>query len=106
MATTQIQVTRCDNELYIIASQPNGSSEMLHFKAGFSSIGPINVVTVPQHILNGGQYTLTMIGINWGGPAAFEVKVTTNGVQTVYPQAAIPQNTVGVVWTQSIPMTV
>ncbi|MES2021464.1 MAG: hypothetical protein V4460_09185 [Pseudomonadota bacterium] len=103
MATTQIHVTKCDNELILLASQPQGSSELIHVKAGYNA--PVDATIVPQYILNGGQYTLTMIGINWGNPAAFEVRVTTDGKETLYPNKPVPSD-VGVVWTQSIPMTV
>jgi hypothetical protein len=103
MSTTNIQVTNVDNELYILASQGSGSSELIHVKEGYGS--PIDTSIVPQYILASGSYTLTMIGINWGGGTAFSVAVTTDGTTTVYPTTPVGTD-IGVVWTQSIPMTV
>lgn len=103
MSTTNIHVANVDNELYIIASTGAGSSELLHVKAGYGS--PVDVSLVPQYILQGGTYQLTFIGINWGGPAAFKVTVTTDGKDTVYPQGPVDQG-IGVVWNQSIAITV
>jgi hypothetical protein len=70
----KIQVTACDNELYILASTPSGSSEICHLKSGFNN--PVSYTVVPQSILPAGSYTLTVIGINWGGPSIFTVNLT------------------------------
>jgi len=70
----KIQVTATDNELYILASTGNGSSEICHIKSGFNN--PVNYLVVPQSILPAGNYTLTIIGINWGGPSGFTVILT------------------------------
>lgn len=99
--TTQIDVTKCDNELYILASTPAGSSELLHIKSGYNK--PVSHTIYPPAILPAGNYTLTMIGINWGGPQAFDVKVTA-GSSTNY--TAPSGSSVGVVWTKSVPMTI
>jgi len=100
--TTKIHVTACDNELYILASTPAGSSEICHLKSGYNN--PVQYLVVPQSILPHGDYTLTMIGINWGGPQAFKVTLTTGGVATVHTASA--GNAVGDVWHVSVPMTV
>jgi len=77
MATTKIVVSQCDNEIILIASTPAGSSTLCHLKSGYKA--PVSYEFNPSHILPSGTYTLEMIGINWGGPGAFEVTVTTNG---------------------------
>lgn len=77
MSTTEINVTACDNELILIASTPAGSSTLCHLKSGYNA--PVSYVFNPQHILAPGTYDLQMVGINWGGPGAWEVTVTTNG---------------------------
>jgi hypothetical protein len=99
--TTQIDVGACDNEFYLVASTPAGSSELLHIKSGYNK--PVSHTIYPPAILPPGNYTLTMIGINWGGPSAFKVKVTA-GTATNY--ASTPSSSIGVVWNQSIPMTI
>ena len=100
--TTKIHVTACDNELYILASTPAGSSEICHLKSGYNN--PVEYVVVPQSILPNGAYTLTMVGINWGGPQAFKVILTTGGVDTAHPAPA--GTAVGDVWHVSVPITV
>ena len=105
MSTTAINVTFVDNELYIVAIPSNGlaSVEVFHYKSGFGD--PMTVKIIPQHILPPGQYTLSFVGINWGGPAGFTVSLTTNNVTTpVAPPA--PTNAVGVVWSPSVGITV
>ncbi len=77
MSTTEIRVSRCDNELILIASTPSGSSTICHLKSGFNA--PVSYVFNPGHILPAGDYTLEMVGINWGGPGAFEVTLITDG---------------------------
>jgi hypothetical protein len=100
--TTKIHVTATDNELYILASTPAGSSEICHIKSGFNN--PVEYVVVPQSILPSGAYTLIMVGINWGGPQAFKVILTTGGVNT--PFTAPPGTAVGANWTVAVPITV
>ncbi len=68
-----IEVTQCDNELILIASTPAGSSTLCHLKSGYNA--PVRYQVDPSHILPAGHYTLEMIGINWGGPGAWEVIV-------------------------------
>jgi hypothetical protein len=100
--TTKIHVTACDNELYLIASTPAGSSEICHITSGYNN--PVEYTVVPQSILPKGQYTMIMVGVNWGGPQAFKVILTTGGVDTPY---TAPQNTnVGANWTVAVPITV
>jgi hypothetical protein len=100
--TTKLRVRAVDNELYLLASTPHFSSEICHLKAGRKN--PVDYTVVPQGILSAGEYTLTMIGINWGGPQTFEVIVTTGGVDTAYN--APTTGPVGAAWTVSIPITV
>jgi chemotaxis response regulator CheB len=102
--TTKIHVTATDNELYIIAvpSGGRGSFEICHITSGFNN--PVDYTVVPQSILPTGSYTLVMVGINWGGPQAFKVILTTGGADT--PFTAPAGTTVGCVWCQNVPMTV
>ncbi len=104
MATTAINVTYVDNELYIIAIPSTGmaGSEIFHYVSGYTD--PMNVTIVPQHVLSSGSYTLSFVGINWGGPAGFKVSLTTNGVAT--PLSAPASSAVGVVWTANVAITV
>ncbi len=100
--TTKIHVTATDNELYIIATTPAGSSEIGHIVSGYNN--PVEYAVVPQSVLPKGTYTLVLVGINWGGPQAFKVTLTTGGVDTVY--AAPVNSAVGANWTVAIPITV
>jgi len=97
---TQIHVTATDNELYILASSPRGSSELCHIKSGFND--KVDYVFNADSILPPGKYDLTMIGINWGGPWAFKVTVTPPG--TTY-QMSSTTPTVGDVWRQTVQIT-
>jgi hypothetical protein len=101
--TTKIHVTAVDNELYILVSQqPTTSSEICHIKSGYNK--PVDYTIIPQSILPSGNYTLIMVGINWGGPQAFKITLTTGGIDTVY---TAPQNSaVGANWTVAVPITV
>ena len=105
MSTTAINITYVDNELYIIAIPSNGlaSSEIFHYMSGYSD--KMNVTIIPQHILPSGSYTLSFVGINWGGPAAFTVSLTTNGVATPVPAQSVSSAT-GIVWSPSVQITV
>lgn len=111
MATLKsIVVTQCDNELYGLAVPSSGtfSSELFHFKLG-GGIGaaPINYTLPNDAMLPAGNYTLLLIGINWGGPANFEVTVNyQSGAPTVLKYGA-PNPGVGAVWTPAgVPITV
>lgn len=101
--TTLINVTACDNELYLIASTPAGSSEICHLKSGYGD--PVSYKVNPHSILPAGAYTLIMVGINWGGPLAFKVAVTA-GTTTTYQSPPPAGSPVGAIWTQAVPMTV
>ena len=103
MPTTQIQITACDNELILIASTPAGSSELFHYKSGYNK--PVNATIFPGAILATGNYSLTMIGVNWGGPTSFTVIVTTDGHTQTYQRPAGNAPT-GDVWHQTIPMVI
>ncbi len=102
MKTTKIHVRATDNELYLLASTPQGSSEICHIKSGYSN--PVEYTVIPQSILAPGDYTLIMVGINWGGPQAFTIVTTTNGVDTVHTAPA--STLIGANWNHTMPMTV
>lgn len=93
---TSVKITACDNELYILASQALGSSELIHVKSGFNN--PVTDQFVLESILPKGTWQITMIGINWGGPWAFKIIVGSNS----YGNSA-PSGPVGVVWSQTTP---
>jgi hypothetical protein len=78
--TTLIHVTKTDNELYLLALPANalGSEEIGHIKSGFNNL--VEYQVVPQSVLTPGEYTLLLVGINWGGPTQFSVTLTTGGV--------------------------
>ena len=97
---TNVHVTACDNELYIIATTAAGSSEILHMTSGYNN--PVNYLVTLDSVLPKGTYELDMIGINWGGPAAFTVTVGTHPPVTY----SNPNAPVGVVWTQKVSVTV
>lgn len=99
----QIQVTQCDNEISLVASTPAGSSELCHLKSGFNN--PVSYTFVPQSILASGSYTLTVIGLNWGGPSGFTVILTdsTGAKQTITGGTGLPT---GGVFSQAVAITV
>ncbi|MGN7917863.1 hypothetical protein [Lysobacter antibioticus] len=96
---TAIKVSACDNELYIVASTGAGTSEILHITSGYND--PVSYAVNLNSILPPGKYDLTMVGINWGGPAKFAVTVGTTPY--TYNNASAP---VGAVWTQTVSVTV
>ncbi|MGO9845778.1 MAG: hypothetical protein ACLPKT_04020 [Methylocella sp.] len=98
--TTKITVTATDNELFIIASQWALSAEIGHIVSGNNN--PVSYSVVPQSVLPKGDYTLILVGINWGGPAAFDVTLTPAGNY----KWSSPSAPVDVVWTQAVPITV
>jgi hypothetical protein len=98
--TTQIAVGATDNELYIIASTAAGSSELCHLKSGYNN--PVSYVFNPHSILPPGNYDLTMVGINWGGPWAFKIATTP----PIAGLAGSGTGGAGVVWTKTVPITV
>jgi hypothetical protein len=111
MATLKsIQVTQCDNELIGLAVPSGGtfSVELFHFKLGGGiAAAPINY-TVPNYtMLPPGNYTLLLIGINWGGPGNFKVAVnyaTGPSTDLTYGQ---PNPGIGTVWTPAgVPFTI
>ncbi len=99
--TTQIQVTAADNEIMLIASTPAGSSTLLHYKSGYNK--PVDITVYPDAVLAPGTYDLTMIGVNWGGPGRYEVKVTSGGSVQTYSGGS--QET-GVDWSKTISMQI
>lgn len=106
--TTKIEVTACDNELYLIATptaggfSAHGSSEFVHITSGAGN--PVEYQVIPQSILPAGDYVLDMIGINWGGPSGFTVKTTTSAGTVSHTSP--PSSAVGIVFTASVPITV
>jgi hypothetical protein len=113
MSTTKINVSKTDNELYLLAIQegakkgtPSGlySSELLHIKSGFSD--KVAYEFRPGACLAPGKYALVMIGINWGGPEEFKVTLTTNGAPDVHAFAFAPNTPPGTVWNETVPITV
>ncbi|MEA3031710.1 MAG: hypothetical protein QOG13_3035 [Sphingomonadales bacterium] len=102
--TTQIDVTKCDNELYVIASTPAGSSEILHIKSGYNK--PVNHTIYPPAILPPGNYTLILVGINWGGPQQFTVKQTFAQGPAVTHALPAGNGPVGDNWHVAVPMTI
>jgi hypothetical protein len=102
MSTTKIRVAATDNELYVLAATPDGSYELCHLKSGYSDT--VDYAVTPQSILPTGKYMLILIGINWGGPQAFNVVLTTDGIDTSYLAPA--SSAIGANWTVSVPITV
>jgi hypothetical protein len=102
--TTKIHVSAVDNELYLIAVSCDArySSEIVHLKSGFDD--RVDYTVRPQVMLEPGEYTLVMVGINWGSKQAFEVTLTTGGVTTTY--SAPPSTAVGANWTEAVRITV
>jgi hypothetical protein len=98
-----IKISACDNELYVIASTPAFTSEICHITSGYND--PVGYNVRLGAILPAGSYSLTMIGVNWGGPAKFAITVTNNGVTTPYSyeNANAP---VGAVWNQTVTVAV
>lgn len=111
MATLKsIVVTQCDNELYGLAVPTGGTSsiELFHFKLGGGiSAAPVNYTFPNLGVLPPGEYVLLLMGINWGGPANFNVEVnyqTGNPVVQTYGNAGPG---IGVVWTpKGVPFTI
>jgi hypothetical protein len=103
--TNSIQVTACDNELYLIAINPNdqGSAELLHYVSGYNQ--PVNVTIYPGAVLPTGTYTLVAVGINWGAQANFIIQIYTNGTLSNTLTASNPNSQPGV-WTATATLAV
>lgn len=101
--STSIQISACDNELYVVASTPAGSSEVVHMSSGYNNPVAYNVTL--NSILPSGTYNLTFVGINWGGPAAFNIAVTSGSTTTPYTYSN-PNAATGLVWSQSVQVTI
>jgi hypothetical protein len=113
MATTPSKVTKIhvkatDNELYILAAPVDGSSssEVCHIKSGDNN--EVDYAVIPQSVLAAGKYTLIMIGINWGGPQAFEVILTDDSGKKITYDHRPPatDTTIGVTWEKAVTITV
>ncbi|MBU2886057.1 hypothetical protein KO507_09820 [Gilvimarinus agarilyticus] len=118
--SNSINVTKCDNELILIAYQWGASFELARILSGnYNSLdvtldieagayqGGVIVNGVNHPIppsthylyLQPGEYTLVAIGIDWGGPQEFSF--TFNGETYALPQNKNPTPDSGVVWTPS-----
>jgi hypothetical protein len=100
---TEINVKTVDNEFYIIASTPSMTSELLHVSNGV--IPTVSYIVNPAHVLPGGTYSLTFVGINWGGPWGFSVTITSSSGTFTYGNSSNAA-TVGVVWSETLTITV
>lgn len=98
---TLVDITASDNELYISASNADGSGsyELIHLKSGYND--PVQASFNLESILPSGSYNLTFIGVNWGGPYNFLVSVGGNSYG-----AGPASGPVGVSWTQTIQVTI
>lgn len=110
-----INVTACDNELVIVAYQPNASYVLCNIESGFNNAvnvtlnltpgnftqtvvldglgGPLNV-TQPI-ALPAGSYSLLLLGINWQ-TGSYQFLATVNG--TTYGQNTVQQGASGLDW--------
>lgn len=103
---SSIDVQACDNEVIIIAFQNGqgitGSTELCHLKSGFNA--PFGYSFTPSNILPQGEYSLSFIYINWGGPANFNTIVNySDGTSAPISYSG---DVTGVAYTTTIPMTV
>lgn len=97
---TMLNVTRCDNELYVVAyADGYGSLEVLHISSGYND--PVNYSVNLGSVLKPGAYNISLIGINWGGPAAFTV--TIDGTPYTYEDGGAAT---GVVWYPTVSVNV
>lgn len=100
---TNIQVNGVDNELYITAYNWNNSVEICHLKGG--NANPVTFSGNASGILTPGTYTILMVGINWGGPALYDVVLTIDGQPTSF-KFNDNSGKAGLVWSQSVEVTV
>lgn len=112
--TNTINVTACDNELIILAYQWGGSFELCRILNGNSysinqsitiNSGPYTGTQIISNGITGpisgttaltlpsGDYTLLLLGIDWGGPQVFNA--TVNGTDYSSPAATDGE---GLVW--------
>lgn len=92
-----------DNELIILAVNAVTSVELFRLKSGAGQL--VNYTIKPASILKSDNYSLVIIGINWGGPASFNVQLDPPSLSPApYQNGSAP---LGVVWTPTpIPFTV
>jgi hypothetical protein len=121
MANATINVTACDNELYLIAvnsvtgSAPTQSYQLVHIESGNSQAVNVTATVSPgayfePGTLNGvtqalnssypvslpaGSYNLIAVGINWG--LAQQFTFTLNGVAYSLPYSS--SGSLAVAWT-------
>jgi hypothetical protein len=99
-----INVTACDNELIILAYQWGASFELCRVLSGNSNSVNVNLTLgagsyTGSVVLNGvnnplnqslslylpsGEYTLLLMGIDWGGPEQFTVSVNNQNYSLPY----------------------
>ena len=116
--STSINVTACDNELYLIAFDSKSSYRVGQIQSGNHHTVDVTInltegTYVAPAVLNGvnsnlsttittsiptGQYSLCLVGLNWGTDVAFAA--TVNGKAFTGPVS--PANTLGVVWTPAL----
>lgn len=102
----EIRVEYVDNELYILASDGKSSSELCHIKSGYDK--DTKFTFYPPAILGPGNYDLTFIGINWGGPYKFTLQIDDAppfGLESP-ENADSAQLRPGVVWQETISIMV
>lgn len=126
MANATIDVTACDNELYLIAVNspsgggPNQSFQLLHIESGNGNsvnvtatvspgtyVEPATLDGVDQPLgpssdytvsLPAGSYNLVAVGINWGGPQNFSFTLN-DGEPITLPLTNPNPSLPTVVWT-------
>ncbi|MFT6245878.1 MAG: hypothetical protein ACJA0U_000205 [Salibacteraceae bacterium] len=116
MVNNTINVSRCDNELILIAYQWGQSFQIGRilsgnnnavdvtieiqageYTAGIFANGVNNPISTGTNYVNlqPGEYTLVAVGIDWGGPAQFDLTLNGNGEGMSYGPESEGD---GVVW--------
>lgn len=102
---TAIDISYVDNELYVLAipSSQTASTEVIHYNSGNSASSNISIV--PINILSPGDYTLSFVGVNWGGPSYFNIQLSYSDGSNKSLDSE-NSTTVGVVFTANESVTV
>lgn len=100
---TNITIDYVDNELIIMAFNRDGrpgwfSSTLAHFKGGNSQPQTYSWNPSANGVLPPGNYTLLLMGINWGSVSGFRGSVTIGG--STHPLVASTTKETGVVYQQ------
>lgn len=113
--SNNIQITKCDNELIVLALQGNQSYELCNIKSGnnnsvivhididqgeYTGAVKLNGVNGPLNAekrvaLPAGEYTLVYAGVNWGGP--YQFAMTVNGEPRSLPAGSAGEQ-FGFIW--------